>query len=154
MAESGALDGYAVAELVAKNVRADDPIKFKSPAAVSNFCGSSATILSAPSLVSVVVVDSATSNIVHNILNAYASAAFILRNSSSVASTTISTTPWMIQLTAPASDSINFNSYGTIPNLLIASASVLSAPSLILRDPYLVFSGMGTSVTYAIFMAS
>ena len=110
-------------------VPASESIKFNSPAAISNFFGASATILSAPSLVSDDVDVSADSTIVENILNASASGAAIFRDSSSVVAVTISTTPWMIQLAAPASDSINFNSSDAISNLFCASIDVLGAPS-------------------------
>ena len=130
---------------------ASNSIKFNSPAAVSNFFGASNTILSSPSLVYVAMDFYAASAIVDNILNAYASAASIFCNSSSVASATISTKPWMIQLTAPASDYINFNFSDTIYNLLCASASVLITPYLILSALSLVSARMGASDASVIF---
>ena len=118
-----------------------ESIKFNSPTNVSNFFGTSATILIAPFLVSASMGASA---IVDSIFNASASAAVILRDSSSAVSASISTTSLMIQLAAPASDSMNVKSSDTISNLLCTSAAVLSAPSL-------VSFVMGTSVASILF---
>ena len=81
---------------------ASDSIKFNSTTAVSNFFGTSATILNAPYIVFFGIGAFTASAIVDSILNASASAAVILRNSSSVVTAKISTTPWMIRLEAPA----------------------------------------------------
>ena len=125
-------------------VPASDSIKFNSPAVVSNFFGASPIILGAPSLVSVGMGASAASAIVYSILNASTSTSVIFRDYSSTVSSTISATPWIIRLAAPASDSINFNSSYTISNLLCASAAVLSAPSH-------VSVGMGASAASIMF---
>ena len=93
MVESIALDGTAVAVLFTNNVGAADTVKLNSPTSVCNFFGASATILSDPFLISVVMGNSATYAIIDSILNVTASAAVILRDSYSVVPTTISTTP-------------------------------------------------------------
>ena len=108
-----------------------DSIKFNSTAAFFNFFVAYVTILNAPSLVSFIMCASDASAIIYIILTASASNYVILRDTSSVVSTTIFTTPWMIRLMATASESINFNYYDTISNLLCISAAVLSATSLI-----------------------
>ena len=54
-------------------------------------------------------------------------------------------------MTVPASYSINFNSSYTISNLLCASTTVLSTPSLFLSAPSLIYFAMGASATSVFF---